>query len=234
MGIILIQFNRKIWGFLIVSSSLVLSSLTVGLGVHYGYSVKQNAWLLLNTSGSGPRDQKLIIFVDVPSSGGVPLRYFMYEFSSRGLVDNWYFYTDNKNSNPRSIANPNEFDFIIILASDSNGNGNWDDFNVIITLFSENNQHSSGKYSFGDDFGNTQKIGVWQISTNEVFALANNGAVISSLSCSGDINYNQLGYTLEDWESIYIYLGNYFINGDESIVEQLLTNCIFPEPSTNF
>ncbi|MBN1329175.1 MAG: hypothetical protein JXA54_06855 [Candidatus Heimdallarchaeota archaeon] len=228
----MIQFNRKILEVFIISSFLILGSLTVGLGVHFSYSVKQDAWLLLNASGSSPHDQKLIIFVDVPSFGGVPLRYFIYEFTSRGLGDNWYFYNENKNSNPRSVANPDDFDFIIILASDSSGNGNWDDFSLKMTLFSGVERSITFRYGFGDDVSNVKQIGVWQISSDKVLSFANDGISISSLSCSGSIICNNVGYTIDDWKFVFYFLNDYFENGDELAVEQLLISCSFPKPVT--
>lgn len=77
----------------------------------------------------------MVIFVDIPLTGGTLVRYFMYEFVNNGLMDNWYFYGGEDNVKKRSVSNPEEFDFIIIVDSDSSGDSNWDDFSIILSLF---------------------------------------------------------------------------------------------------
>lgn len=153
----------------------------------------------------------------------------MYEITSKGVSDNWYFYDDFENSKQPSISNYVELDYIIIVNSDSNGNGNWDDFSLRMTLSFEGHSDDWLKsYSFGDKAANKLQIGIWQISYDENFTFVDNGGRIASLSEAG-LTYSSFNSD-NDWGAIWDCLKVYFDDGDEQEVENKLIDFSFPKP----
>ncbi|MFW9921811.1 MAG: hypothetical protein ACFFDW_00795 [Candidatus Thorarchaeota archaeon] len=135
--------------------------MSIGLGVYYSYRIKQNAWILINGSGFGYGDQKLVVFIDVPTNVGIVTRISMYELVNNGLTDNWYFYETTNYAKQPSIPNPEEFDLVIFIASNSNKNNNWDDFEIQMTTFNDGVSNTwSFSYHFGDKYGNYFHIGI--------------------------------------------------------------------------
>lgn len=227
------QKNRKIINFIVISYTILLGSIGMGLGIYFGYSIKQDAWLFINCSGLNYGDQKLIILVDVPSTGGKANQFFMYEIVNNGLGDNWYFYEGNENSNKPSISHPKDFDFIIVVASDSSGNDKWDDFTLKMSIL-DNELNDKwdwvSPYNFGDDAGNCLAIGVWQLSKGENFTFLLSGLCVASLHCHGSCPSYSSFYSDDDWNLLWNFLDGYFYDGDEQKVENLIVDFSFPAP----
>lgn len=215
-------------GLITISSIVILSSLATGFGIYYGYSIKQDAWFLINGSGFSVGDQKLVIFVDIPTTGGTPNRYFIYEFVNNGFMDNWYFYVGENNVKKRIVSNPEEFDFIIIINSDSNGNENWDDFSVVLSLFNNRITSQTYNYNFGDNAANVNKAAVWQILSGDTIEFKRDGVEVADWMWDGKGAYD--GYLDEDWMPLWDCIENYFNDGNEQEVENLLVDITFPAP----
>ncbi len=233
LGDVVNQKNRRAISFIVISYIIVFGGIGIGLGVYIGYSIKQDAWLFINCSRLNWGDQKLIILVDVPSTGGKANQFFMYEIVNNGFGDNWYFYEGIENSNKPSVSNPKDFDFIIVVASDSNGNDKWDDFSLKMEILdSELNDKWDwvSPYNFGDDAGNCLATGVWQLSKEEDFTFLLNGLCVASLHCQGRCpSYSSL-YPNDDWNLLWDCLEGYFYDGDEQEVENLIVDFSFPAP----
>ncbi|NHJ40575.1 MAG: hypothetical protein FK731_11130 [Asgard group archaeon] len=210
-----------------VSSILIIGIIVPFLTANFSSEL----YLRIDGKGMNRGDEKLILFVDVPDSGGKALAHAAFEVTSRGLRDNWDFFDS-------SIIKDHEFevdlfamDFVFIIASDSNGNGYWDNFYLKLTVPNSPLYENYLGYNFGNKYGNNLNAGIWLLDHSEgILSIFNSGWTVYDIHADG--LSTTAFYSLFDWSGLYSYLEDYFNMGDETIVTNLISNFDFPIPAT--
>ncbi|MCF2142813.1 MAG: hypothetical protein K9W42_03860 [Candidatus Heimdallarchaeota archaeon] len=182
----------------------------------------------IHFNGSGLYgDSVLILLVDVPSTGGKATRYFAYETTGK---DDFDIYETLSGPDLAFMPYLNYMDFLIIVASNSNGGG-WNDFSMQITVYDGSHSDKSYKYNFGDSAGDDLKVGIWQFTQYATMEFYNNGYTIASWRWDNQYAYwTDGGYSHDDWASFWSHLDDYFSSGADNEIEDVLAYVTFPDP----
>ncbi|NHK31838.1 MAG: hypothetical protein FK730_10835 [Asgard group archaeon] len=211
----------------VVSSILIIGILVPFLTANFS----SDLYLRVDGKGMNRGDEKLILFVDVPDFGGKALAYTAFEVTSKGLRDNWDFFDSSIVRDYDLEVDLFAMDFVIIIASDSNGNGKWDYFSLKLTVPNSPLYENYLGYHFGNRYGNSLITGIWLLDHSEgILSIFNSGWTVYDIHDDGlstSSYYNHI-----DWIDLYSYLEDYFTMGDESIVTNLISNFYFPIPAT--
>ncbi|MHA1400798.1 MAG: hypothetical protein ACTSQE_10675 [Candidatus Heimdallarchaeaceae archaeon] len=218
------NFKTKISVFVFIFGVISIANF---LGT-YAY-FKDDVEIYFNGWGLDAEDDKLVILVDVPSNGGEAVKYFMYEIYDN---DDWWFdeaRTGNTHEGAVEIY-LHHMDFLIIVNSDSDDDGNWDDFNVVMTVYDSGESSTTIKYEFGDSAGNDLLIAVFQLDGGYL-SFSNDGKTVASYRNDGVKGSDWSVYSDADWADLWNYLDDYFSSGEENEVEDMLKYCDFPAPA---
>ncbi len=188
--------------------------------------IYDNCYLYFNGS-SVYYDETLILLVDVPSTGGKAIHYFLYETTNR---NDFYIYESRGGSNGVVCPYLNNMDFIIICVSDSNDNGDYDDFNYIIDSYDGGvKRDSTLNTNFGDSSQDDYRMCVFQIKNRGNMIFEREGAKVFGRD-RDDFTWWSAGYVLSNWTPMYYYMDDYYSNGDDWQVEDVINYISFPAP----
>jgi hypothetical protein len=190
-------------------------------------------YLRVDGKGMNRGDEKLILFVDAPDSGGKALSYAAFEVTSKGLRDSWDFFDSSSVQKHDLIVDLFAMDYVIIIDSDSNSNGKFDYFNLKLTVPNSPLYENYKGYNFGNKYGNNLIVGIWLLDkTDGVLSIFNSGWAVHKLSPGQTQSSYEPYYTIDDWPDLWSNLEYYFSTGDESMVENFMSNYDFPIPAT--
>ena len=188
-------------------------------------------YLRIDGKGLHSVDDKIILFIDVPDIGGIAIAHSVFVVKSKGLRDNWDFFDNIKPKETDFKVDLHSMDFIIIINSDSNGNGKWDDFSLRLTLPNSENYYDSKSYHFGDEACNRLMLGIWQLNHTTSLSLFNYGKSIYYLDNGApSTQFSGQYYDYTDWQNLWDYTAEYIHGGDETTVFELLLDYNFPAP----
>ncbi|NHJ47032.1 MAG: hypothetical protein FK733_04520 [Asgard group archaeon] len=221
--------------FRIAMIFLISSIFLVGIIVPFiNANFSRELYFRIDGKGMNRGDKKLILFVDVPDTGGKALAYTSFEIRSKGLRDIWDFFDINSDKVQKLKVDLFTMDFVFIIASDSNGNGERDQFSLKLNVPNSPYYENYLGYNFGSKYGNNLIIGVWLLDhIADSISIFNSGLTVFDIWDDGS---NSGGYSpyydYDDWSDLWSYLENYVSAGDESIVTNLINNFDFPYPAT--
>jgi len=188
-------------------------------------------YLRIDGKGLNLADDKIILFIDVPDIGGKAIAHSVFVIKSKGLRDNWDFFDNIKPKETDFKVDLHSMDFIIIINSDSSGNGKWDDFSLKLTIPNSETNQEGKNYHFGDEAGNSLILGIWQLSHTTSLSLFNSGISIYYFDNSApSTQYSGQYYDYTDWQNLWDYTAEYITSGDETTVFELLIDYDFPAP----
>ncbi len=217
-------FNKKILKNLNIL--LFLFALLIGLSVYSSKAFTYDNVKLYFNGYSVAYDENLILLVDVPSSGGKATNFFAYEVKGQ---DDFWIYETRTGTDGALCPELNRMDFIIICVSDSNDNGDYDDFNMIIESYDDGSKtDTTNNYHYGDSGDSDLKIGVYQLVNTASMQFVNDPYVVTSWRSDGEYTYWQ--YSKSDWSTFYGYMDDYITNGDDWELEDVLNYVNFPAP----
>ncbi|NHK32222.1 MAG: hypothetical protein FK730_12770 [Asgard group archaeon] len=212
---------------------LILSIIGMGLQANVTQSwYLDEVRLLVNGQSFSNGDSKMFLLIDVPSTGGKAVEYLLYEVENNGLSDDWWFYEYSPlNWYPIGLE-LNFYDYIIVVNTNSDGSGGYDEFTVSLTVYDSGQSYSSCTYQFGDKYSNYIQIAIWQFQDFGQLKFANSGDAVAKWTINGEYSYWSGGFDYYDWYSIESYLDDYF-GGNEQKIETLIYNYNFPDPYPN-
>ena len=220
--------KRKFFTF-----GMVFSILVFFLGMNLSSSmIYDNVRILFDGNGLDAGDQKLILLVDVPDNGGgLATDWFLYEITN--IDDVWIYEQQDGSSQGPTVIGLDNFNFIIIINSDSDGVGATDEWSMYLRGWEDGSETCcTALYQFGDSLNSDYRMMLFEMDNVPASTKDISIHSIAGWRWGGAKEVYSSYYNDEDFTDLFWgYISAYRLTGAESSIASLLETFSFPDPA---